>query len=263
MPTCFVIQPFDKGRFDKRYVEIFVPAIKAAGLDPYRVDKDFGAEIPIESIEDGIKSASVCLADITTDNPNVWYELGFAFAVGRPVVMVCAAVREGKQYPFDIQHRSVLSYASDSPGDFKALETGITKRLEAALEKGETIQQLADNGQVVAPVDGLSQPEMTVLALLAASIAVPKGCYSLYSLQQESEKAGLTKLGFTLSVRRLLTKKFISPTVDTDYNEQSYDALMMEDAGWEWIDANEDKFVLRKVAPSRTNDAIDDDDIPF
>ena len=59
---------------------MYQPAIKAAGLEAYRVDRDPGVEVPIEAIEDGIRTATVCLADITTDNPNVWYELGFAFA---------------------------------------------------------------------------------------------------------------------------------------------------------------------------------------
>ena len=34
MPTCFVIQPFDKGPFDKRYDDVLDPAIRAALLEP-------------------------------------------------------------------------------------------------------------------------------------------------------------------------------------------------------------------------------------
>lgn len=79
MPTCFVIQPFDADKFDKRFEQVFKPAIIVAGLDPYRVDQDPHVDIPIDGIESGIRSASICLADITTDNPNVWYELGYAF----------------------------------------------------------------------------------------------------------------------------------------------------------------------------------------
>src|SRR5271154_5835716 len=107
MPTCFVIQPFDNGQFDKLFDGVYAPAIVAAELDPYRVDRDPNTEVLIDAIEAGIKSATVCLADITTDNPNVWYELGFALAAGRPVVMVCSDERIGKKYPFDIQHRTV------------------------------------------------------------------------------------------------------------------------------------------------------------
>ncbi len=90
MTTCFVIQPFDGGKFDKRFSGVYKPAIEQAGLEAYRVDSDPGVSVPIESIEKGIRQATICLADISTDNPNVWYELGFAFASKRPVVMVCS-----------------------------------------------------------------------------------------------------------------------------------------------------------------------------
>lgn len=78
-------------------------------------------DVPIDTIDKGIQEASVCLADITMDNPNVWYELEFAFVSGKQVVIVYAEVREGKKYPFDIQHRTIIPYASDAPGDFAAL----------------------------------------------------------------------------------------------------------------------------------------------
>lgn len=64
---CFVIQPFDNEKFDKRYHDIFKPAIEATGLSSYRVDEDESVEIPIDTIEEKIKSASICLADITLD----------------------------------------------------------------------------------------------------------------------------------------------------------------------------------------------------
>ena len=84
MPTCFVIQPFDDGgKFDKRFQDNLQPALKDAGLDAYRVDLDPSVDVPIDAIESRIRDAAICLADITTDNPNVWYELGYAFAVGR------------------------------------------------------------------------------------------------------------------------------------------------------------------------------------
>jgi hypothetical protein len=61
MATCFVIQPFDGGKFDKRFQDIFKPAIEAAGLEAYRVDNDHKVLVPIESIEDGIRQAAICL----------------------------------------------------------------------------------------------------------------------------------------------------------------------------------------------------------
>src|SRR5664279_3647474 len=140
MPVCFVIQPFDAGKFDKRFDDVYKPAIEAAGLQPYRVDRDPAVEVAIDAIEDGIRSATICLADITTDNPNVWYELGFAFAAGRPVVMVCSQERIGKKYPFDIQHRSIIPYQLESISDFSKLQEDIKLKLVALLEKGAAIR---------------------------------------------------------------------------------------------------------------------------
>jgi nucleoside 2-deoxyribosyltransferase len=128
---CFLIQPFDKGQFDKRCKDIFEPAIKKAGLEPYRVDQDISATVLIETIEREIKSATVCLADISTDNPNVWYELGFALALEKPVVIVCEKQRE--KFPFDIQHRSIIQYATESSSDFEELKQKITDKILAFL----------------------------------------------------------------------------------------------------------------------------------
>jgi hypothetical protein len=90
MNRCFVMQPFDGGTFDKRFEAIFSPAIIEANLEPYRVDRDPSVSVPIQEIEKGIRDADICLADITTDNPNVWFELGFAFAIPHEVVLVCS-----------------------------------------------------------------------------------------------------------------------------------------------------------------------------
>ena len=105
-PTCFVIQPFDKGKFDKRYNDAFDPGLGQAGFEAYRVDQDPGTDVLIAAIEEGIRRAAICLADVTTDNPNVWYELGYAFAAGKHVILTCCDEREGP-LPFDIQHRNV------------------------------------------------------------------------------------------------------------------------------------------------------------
>ncbi len=58
MPRCFVIQPFDEGGpYDKRYNDVLLPAIKDAGLEPYRVDEDRSSSVPIDDIENNIRSS--------------------------------------------------------------------------------------------------------------------------------------------------------------------------------------------------------------
>ena len=48
MSTCFVMQPFDGDVYDKRYETVFAPGIKAARLEPYRVDRGPGVSVPID-----------------------------------------------------------------------------------------------------------------------------------------------------------------------------------------------------------------------
>ncbi|MCY3682861.1 MAG: hypothetical protein OXH16_15780, partial [Gemmatimonadetes bacterium] len=97
---CFVIQPFNEATYEKRYADTFEPAIRDAGVEPYRVDRDPGADILISAIEKGIEKSDVCFAEITSDNPNVWYELGYARSHGKHVTMVC---EKSRKLPFDIQ----------------------------------------------------------------------------------------------------------------------------------------------------------------
>jgi hypothetical protein len=259
MPTCFVIQPFDSGKFDKRFDDVYKPAIEAAGLEAYRVDQDPNVDIPIEAIEDGIRTAAVCLADITTDNPNVWYELGFAFASGRPVVMVCSEERIARKYPFDIQHRAIINYAPEAPRDFERLREAITGRLQALLKKADALRQVAESEQV-APSQGLSQPELMVFAVLAGDTGLPGSSASLYSLKHDAERAGLTSIGFSLAFRRLLAKRLVQTVEAHDERGDIYDAARLTDLGWEWLERNETLFVLRKKKPS---DSEPDNDIPF
>lgn len=256
MPNCFVIQPFDSGKFDKRYTDVYEPAIADAGLEAYRVDRDPAIAVPIEGIEEGIRAATICLADITTDNPNVWYELGYAFAANRQVVMVCSDERAGGRFPFDIQHRTVLTYKAEAPSDFTNLRRSITERIKALLGKAETLQQIAD-AQQVAPQHGLTQPELTVLAVLAGETSLPGSIASLWSLKNDVERAGLTPIGFSLGFRRLAFKDMISSFEVEDDRGESYTGVRLTEQGWEWIERNETLFSLRR------REATPDDDIPF
>jgi hypothetical protein len=247
MPTCFVIQPFDKGPFDKRYQDVFDPAIRAAGLEPYRVDRDPGASIPIEQIETGIRNAQVCLADITADNPNVWFELGFAIAAGREVVLVCAASRE--RFPFDVQHRNIITYRTESSSDFEGLGNHITERLQAILSKEATVGTAAAVSSAIAPVHGLTQHEVVALVAIAQNLDSPGDSVGAYTVRKDMERAGFTRVAVTLGLSSLLRKNFI--TVETGFDpdrDQTFTNYEITVDGLAWLDANQDKLTLRSDA---------------
>ena len=258
MPTCFVIQPFDS-KFDKRYDDIFRPALEKANLSAYRVDRDPSVEVPIDAIEESIRNATICLADITTDNPNVWYELGYAFAADRSVILVCSDERTKGKFPFDIQHRTVIQYGSESSSDFEALGEEITKRAEALIRKNVATRRIMEN-EPLAAQEGLSQIEILVLAIAAAETVVASDSVSAFQLKRDAERSGLTAVGFALALRRLQRRGFVKVIQETDHDGSEYQAIVLEDDSWTWIDDHESLFSLTK-GESEPSDF--DDDIPF
>ena len=260
MPTCFVIQPFDDGPFDKRYDDVFVPAIRAANLDAYRVDRDPSASILMEEIEKRIREADACLVDVSEPNPNVWFELGFAIAAGKLVVLVCLE-KPDRRFPFDIQHRPIISYKTESARDFEDLKGKITDHLKASLLKEGRLGKLAE-ATVVAELDGLSSLEMVALATLAENADAPDSYVSPHAIRMDMEKQGFTKLAVTLGLATLLRKEMLHTRREHDINGNSYVEHAITESGMAWLISNQDRLVLRHE-PHGPDEPITDDDIPF
>lgn len=262
---CCVFQPFDnKGPYDKRYDDTIAPAIKATGLEPYRVDRDDGAVILYETLHEEIKSATLCLADISALNPNVMYELGFALASGKDVVIICSTQLSSK-FPFDIQHRGVIQYASDSISDFEKLKSDITNRIEALVKKQASVQNIVA-ASPVKTTEGLLPHEISALAIILANRKGDDGGASLWSVKNDMDKAGFNDAGTNLALIALGAKSLIEETPLVDQNGEPDASYVLTPAGVEWLLTNQDKLELRK--PSRRQSVslgqgITDDDVPF
>jgi len=110
--SCFVMQPFAAPLGDY-YEKIYKPAIEKAGLRSVRADADIFATGKImDQVWSGINTAKVLVAELTSRNPNVFYELGLAHAMKKPVVLVSA---KEEDVPFDLQHIRVIYYDMSDP----------------------------------------------------------------------------------------------------------------------------------------------------
>lgn len=234
MDKCFVMQPFDGGRFDKRYDDVFSKAISDAGLEPYRVDQDPTVSIPIQDIESGIKDSKICFAEITNDNPNVWFELGYAIASGKEVVLVCSEERKTK-FPFDIQHRSIINYKCESSSDYDALRKQISAKILAYLQKEETLPKLNELLAQSADDGGLAGHEQACLAILAENLDHPESGVSPYQLKNDMERSGFNKLACTLAIKSLLDKELVCQGEVEEWNSEPYLGYKFTELGWAWL----------------------------
>ncbi len=110
--TCFVMQPFAEP-LGTYYDKIYKPAIEKAGLKPVRAHNDiFGTGKIIDQVWRSIIEAKVLVAELTSRNPNVFYELGVAHALDKPVVLISSNEND---VPFDLQHIRVIYYDTTDP----------------------------------------------------------------------------------------------------------------------------------------------------
>src|SRR6516164_405914 len=104
-------QPID---FNRVYGEYIAPALEAAGLEAFRADEEIRAgDIRTDMFQE-LLVADLVIADLSIDNPNVWYELGVRHALrARGVVLVSGG---GVPTAFDVYTDRKVRYGLTGDG---------------------------------------------------------------------------------------------------------------------------------------------------
>ena len=125
-PKAFVVMQFTQ-EYNQLYTEVIKPVCEKYGLDVERADEFYTATPIIKDIVKSIKNASVIIAEITPDNPNVFYEVGYAHAIEKPTILLSDVKRE--KLPFDVSGFRTLFYENTIAGKTK-VEKNLNKFLE-------------------------------------------------------------------------------------------------------------------------------------
>ncbi|MFO0718066.1 MAG: TRAFs-binding domain-containing protein [Nitrospira sp.] len=123
LPLCFVLMPFGKkpaaeGRlvdFDAVYDQLIAPAIVSAGLEPLRADEEMTGGVIHKPMYERLILCEYAIADLTTANANVFYELGLRHAI-RPASTVLLFAHGLGQLPFDVAPLRALPYQLGADG---------------------------------------------------------------------------------------------------------------------------------------------------
>lgn len=141
-PLCFVLMPFGQKpgpagsliNFDAVYQELVIPATEAAGLAPLRADEEMSGGVIHKPMFERLILCEYAVADLTTANANVFYELGLRHAV-RPASTVLLFAEGGGQLPFDVAPLRALPYrltAEGTPNEPAAAQAALQERLQEA-----------------------------------------------------------------------------------------------------------------------------------
>ena len=154
-PLCFVLMPFGKKPdlagsiidFDAVYQSLIAPAVSESGLEPLRADEEMTGGIIHKPMYERLILCEYAVADLTTANANVFYELGLRHAV-RPWSTVLLFA-EGGRLPFDVAPLRAMPYRltpDGTPQDVDVMKAALVRRLvEARRTASEDIKAATDS----------------------------------------------------------------------------------------------------------------------
>ena len=122
-PLCFVLMPFGKKPgaggamidFDAVYEVLIKPAVEAARLIPIRADEEQAGGLIHKPMFERLILCEYAVADLTTANANVFYELGVRHAV-KPATTIMLFAADGTRLPFDVAPLRSLPYQLGTDG---------------------------------------------------------------------------------------------------------------------------------------------------
>ena len=133
-PQAFVVMQFSD-TFNALYTDVIKPTCEKFGFraddiykcDLIRADDIYKCDLIINDIARSIEEASVIIADVTTDNPNVFYEVGYAHGIKKATILLSDRTRE--KLPFDVSGFRTLFY-DNTIGGKSDVEARLTTHLK-------------------------------------------------------------------------------------------------------------------------------------
>jgi hypothetical protein len=122
----FVLMPFAPA-FDDVYNLGIKAACTDAGAYCERVDEQIFHESILQRVYNQIAKADIVVADMTDRNPNVFYEAGYAHALGKVVILL---TQKFEDIPFDLKHYPHIVYS----GRISDLKPELERRLRWCIE---------------------------------------------------------------------------------------------------------------------------------
>jgi nucleoside 2-deoxyribosyltransferase len=129
--SCFIVMPFN-AIFSTQYERVIRPAVEESGLRCIRGDEIYSKPRIMDDIWKSIRASRFVIAELTGKNPNVFYEVGLAQAVGKPVIII---TRDENDVPFDLKALRYLYYDVQNPFWGEDLKTRIKAMIQNVLNE--------------------------------------------------------------------------------------------------------------------------------
>ncbi|HJR80766.1 MAG TPA: tetratricopeptide repeat-containing protein [Anaerolineales bacterium] len=165
-PHAFVIMPFGKKKgvdgaiydFNAIYSQLIKPALERAGFEPFRADEETASGDILTDMFQELLLADLCIADMSIDNANVFYELGIRHAFRKRGVV---HIQAGRAYmPFDVFNVRTTPYHITPEG---VPDPAFLEKDKTAISRVTRDTWASDVDAVQSPIfnllDGLVEPD--------------------------------------------------------------------------------------------------------
>ena len=165
-PHAFVIMPFGKKKgadgamydFNAIYSQLIKPALEMAGFEPFRADEETASGDILTDMFQELLLADLCIADMSIDNANVFYELGIRHAFRKRGVV---HIQAGRAYmPFDVFNVRTTPYHITPEG---VPDPAFLEKDKASISRVTRDTWASDVDAVQSPIfnllDGLEEPD--------------------------------------------------------------------------------------------------------
>ncbi len=169
-PHAFVIMPFGKKKggdgslydFNAIYSQLIRPALEAAGFEAFRADEETTSGDILTDMFQELLLADLCIADMSIDNANVFYELGIRHAFRKRGIV---HIQAGRTYmPFDVFNVRTIPYHITPEG---VPDPAFLEKDRVAISRVTRDTWASDVDAIHSPIfnllDGLIEPDRKTL----------------------------------------------------------------------------------------------------
>ncbi len=169
-PLCFILMPFGVKQdpaggqpidFDTIYETAIRPAVVAAGMEPIRADEERTGGIIHKPMFERLMLCDYAVADLSTGNANVFYELGVRHAARPSTTLAIFASRQ--RLPFDVDYLRAIPYELGPGNRFgqdeaSSLEIALSARLKEL--KASSVEDAVVDSPVFQLLEGYQAPDI-------------------------------------------------------------------------------------------------------
>lgn len=231
MKDAFIIMQIGNKELDSIYNHYIVPAIKACGLSPKRVDKHNQGGLLKSEIIKYIETSEIIIADLTNERPNCYLEIGYAMGMDKFRNLILTSredhnyesvnyIKGGPKIHFDLSGYDILFWDSTKLEDFRLdLEKKIKRRLAIIQPSPESTNKYWDdewiNSHQKVALEDIKKIGVTGFMEARFALDIPKPSWTQKELSEAARASTIHKFGWPIAIYIDNNDKFRpKPTAD-------------------------------------------------